>query len=244
MANKNMVPLQGDFHPRRINQYVPAMTMAADIATPSGIGAVDFGAPAALDADGLLSNANLSTSATTVDVSSLVAAASASVGAIGNVSDAPFGRNVTASTAAASSEFDIYGYDYLGQPMIERLVCSSSVATGLKCFHEVTSIGVAVAGAASTDIGWGARLGLPYKATNVLSEELDGIKATLGTVNSPVLTTGVSTTGDPKGSYSYASTLTGAARLTGTFLFDAQTTYNSTTDTWEGGLHGMPQYAG
>lgn len=231
-----------EYFPRRINQYVPAMQYASDVSLNSPH-RVNFGTPATTDADAVITaaqdlQANVADSKTTF------------LGAIGGTMDAEFGRTLTCTAGAAVGSatevvVTIVGRDYLGQPMTETITVthadSTNAVAGLKAFKWLDS--VSTDGGGSTDtyilVGVNTGLGLPYKATKVLAEELDGApRGTLGTLTAPVLTDpATATTGDPRGTYAPNATMTGSATVTATFLISADT--NSSGN---GGLYGIKHY--
>lgn len=86
--------------------------------------------------------------------------------------DSPFGRTLqvkcSGDPGAATSVVDIYGYDYLGQPMVERFTTangSSAIQYGKKAFYRVTASKIVTAStnAVTFKVGPAFRLGLPYK---------------------------------------------------------------------------------
>lgn len=85
--------------------------------------------------------------------------------------DSPYGRTLTMNANAdpgAGGVVDVYGFDYLGQPMVERFTFvsgSTAVLYGKKAFYRVTETVIvgAAANATTYDLGRGYRLGLPYK---------------------------------------------------------------------------------
>jgi hypothetical protein len=194
----------------RANKYVPGMKYSADVehAAPCR---VDFGTPAASE------------------TASIQAALDATAGldvtlATPVVAGATWGQCVRIVLGAAGAvAVNVYGYDYWAQPIRETLTTNGTTAVnGVKAFKIVTRYTVAAV-ATTFAAGFAGILGLPYKVIKCLSEELDDvIVGTLGTITGPVLTDPqTATTGDPRGRFTPNSTLTGAARLKGTFLFSS-----------------------
>lgn len=219
------------FFPVRLNSYVPAMKYAAEV-NMQGTTRCDFGTPIAAAA------------AVVVNALSIAAAStltSADATLLLTTIDGTWGRNLTCvASGAATSTITVNGFDYLGQPMTEVMTLNGTTpVVGLKCFKYIRSIAFGVTAAVTASVGVGAVLGLPYKALRCSSEELDGAVGTIGTLTTPSLATGTSTTSDPRGKYAYNATLTGSARLTATFLFD--NTVDSSTGL--GGLYGLPHYS-
>ena len=223
-----------DFFPRRLSQYVPAMRYASDVNMHGGISRISFGAPQ------VAAHASLMfASALDVSAAGTLEAADMDI----TEADAPWGRSVYVDlSGAGTGNVDFYGWDYLGQYMIERIALNgTTLVAGLRAFKHLHKIVYPTVGAVTLETGWGTKLGLPYKAVKCISEELSGaVVGTLGTLATPVLTDPqIITTGDPRGTYIPNSTLTGSAVLTATFLFD--NTVNSSNN---GGLHGITPYAG
>lgn len=85
--------------------------------------------------------------------------------------DGTYGRTLTMNANAdpgAGGIVDVYGLDYLNQPMVERFTFvsgSTAVLYGKKAFKTVqkTKIVGAAANATTYDLGTGWRLGLPFK---------------------------------------------------------------------------------
>jgi hypothetical protein len=112
---------------------------------------------------------------------------------------------------------------------------------GLKAFKWIRQFTYPTVGAVTLNLGTPAgRLGMPYKAGRVLTEEFGGaVVGTLGTLTSPVITDpATATTGDPRGLYTPNSTLDGSTTLTATFEF-----YNDVNSSNNGGLHGIAHFA-
>ncbi len=197
-----------DFFPNRINMYVKAMKYAADV-HDDGFYKLSFGAPAVSDPDGIIDGVTI-TGGVTISPSSFV-------GAVVAVSDAPWGRNVIIDASAANSpDCHIYGFDYLGQAMIETIAFNGTTAVdGVKAFMRVTKV-VAETGITGTmDLGFGDVLGLPYKTIKVEAELEDGVLGSAGTLVGGVLTDPQTlVTGDPRGTYDPNGTLDETADFT------------------------------
>lgn len=218
------------FFPARINQYVPAMQYAAD-AVGMEPTRISFGTPIA---------------AATADVAAatlLVNGAAATLVLAKTVLDGTYGRVVSVTcdaTAPTGRTVTVRGRDFWNQYVREDIVpVISSTVKGKKALVIVDSITVASAAATSTlSVGSGTDLGLPYKTMKVLSEDLDDAPATVGTLIAPVLTDPqTATTGDPRGTYTPTSTLTGAAILAITTL-----TSNRVNASNRGGFMGIAHF--
>lgn len=207
----------------RANKYVPAMKYSADV-EHGGPMRVDFGTPAASETTSI-ANAVDATAGLDITLATPVVAGAT----WGQVARLVLG-------AAGAVAVNVYGYDYWGQPIRETLTTNGTTAVnGVKAFKIITRYTVAAV-ATTFSMGFAGILGLPYKAIKCLSEELDDvIVGTLGTLTTPVLTDPqTATTGDPRGRYTPNSTLTGSARLKGTFIFSSDVNANN-----RGGLMGI-----
>lgn len=257
----SVVPKIGTHHPRRINQYVPGMQFSAEVGYPSGITRVSLGKPSALAADGLITDCTgvattgteITFTGTTVSHGTLGAVASAQATASGKAGkcDANYGRRVICSVASAGTAFafNVEGYDYLNQPMKETVTkaSNSTSAISLKAFQEVTKIVVGgTAAATTTDFGWG-HVGLPYRTIKVLSDEIAGAPQTVGTLTAPVDTDpATATTGDPRGTYAHAGTLSTASEAVLTVVCEpylvAVSSPGVRQNPYNGGLLGIKHY--
>jgi len=226
MAVLQTVP---SFFPPRISQYVPAMRYFAAV-NDIGDTRITFGAPMVAAATGVLAPTSI--------------AVAGSVGASGMLkpeSDLPYGRTIQVqASGAATSTVTIDGYDYLGQAMTEVLTLNGATAVqGNKAFKRARLITWGATAGTTITVGPGTRLGLPFKALKVLSEEFaQAPVATLGTLTAPFLGVATATSVDPRGLYTPTSALNGTSELTATFMFNNQVNAAN-----EGGLHGMPHYA-
>lgn len=186
----------GDFFPNRVNMHFRNAKYAADV-RDSGIGTIYIPALVAADPDGIIAAKAIAT-AQDWDSSEFAAAYSDEV--MGK-----FGRNVVVDGSAASTAvITVYGFDYLGQPMIEAITMNgTSTVEGLKAFARVTRITTGTDADASLDVGWGNKLGLPYALVDVFTELVNGVEpADAGTFVKRVTTDPqTSTTGDPRGTY-------------------------------------------
>lgn len=208
---------------RRYNTYVPSCAFAADVVHAAPY-QVDFGTPIAAVAAGILSATSI---ATAVDTTTFVA----------DTADAPFGRNITVvASGAATSNVTVFGKDYLGQPMSESFTLNGATpVVGRKAFKWVDRITAAVTAATTINVGFGARVGLPYRMGQVLSETGNGAGASVGTLTAPDLTDPQTTTTlDPRGLYTPTTALNGSNRIFASFL-----PYNVLNANGNGGLYGL-----
>lgn len=211
------------FRNRRYNTYVPAAAYAADVIHGAGY-MVDFLTPIAAVAAGVLSAQSI---AAAVDTSTFLS----------DTADAPFGRNITVvASGAATSNVTIYGKDYLGQGISESFTLTGAAPVlGLKAFKWIDRITAGITAGTTINVGFGTKLGLPYRMSNVMEETANGAEATIGTFVAGVLTDPqTSTTGDPRGTYVPSTTLNGTNRIMGTFM-----PYNVLNANGNGGLFGI-----
>lgn len=156
----------GAFFPQGINQYVGGCQFATGL--QQGV-AMPFslGTPAAPDDDALDTDIDGDAAAGTETAQSWTA-------------DSPYGRTLTMTASAdpgvALGIYDVYGYDYLGQRMIERFTGvngSAPVIYGKKAFKTVDKVKVVTAAtnAVTQKLGIGYRLGLPLRGDVVWARE-------------------------------------------------------------------------
>ena len=161
-----MTEKAGDFFPAGVNQYTPAMQYAAGVHL-GGISEFSLGTPSLADDDGIHENIDADGAAATILQSAFVAGS----GGIGSVADSPYGRNIVLSISGdpgAAFEVIVTSEDYLGQIMTETLTVANAQTTdtiGDKAHFRVLKL-VHDGGASNAvlcDVGWGSKLGLPYK---------------------------------------------------------------------------------
>lgn len=235
-----MADRSSKYRPRRINRYTPAMGYHAGL-VHAGPYEVDFGAPAVASATNIINavdataGLDLTTTLTIDNVDPVVAATQAEF-----PYGPGFGRCIQIVLGGAGTPaVNVYGRDYLGQPMRETLTAAGAVAVvGVKAFKYIDRVTVAAV-AQTFSMGTTDKLGLPFCMSNVLSEQLDGVRvATLGTLVTPSrVDPQTATTTDPRGTYDPQSTLNGTARLKVVFLPD-----RSLNSSGNGGLHGLAHY--
>ena len=224
----------GTFHPRRVNQYVRALQYSSDV-NYNGFTRVDFGAPAASAAANVAGVTQIDT-AKTLDLTGVA------------VVDAPYGRTmqfVGGATIIAGSSITIRGYDYLNQPMSEVLTTVAGVTPilGIRAFKYLTSVTYAANGGTTPatvtmSMGYGGRLGLPYRALDVTSEIGGNIlRATTGTlVGGPFSqTSNAAGQADPRGTFTPNTPLNGVNTVSAHFVFG-----NDLFPDGRCGLHGFP----
>jgi len=157
-----------NYFPAGINNYVPKMQMHADLA--NGVGVFSLGSPAAVDADILFNDFDADGTAGTITLPETGA---------NTALDGTYGRNVRVTPSGdsgAAGSFDIYGWDYLGQPMTERISFvngSTGIIYGNKIFKRLWKAVVVVAASntITADVGTGYSVGLPYKGDVMWAKE-------------------------------------------------------------------------
>lgn len=211
------------FRNRRYNTYVPACGYAADV-IHSNAHLVDFGTPIAAVATGILNAQS-------------IAAAGSTTTFVSDTADAPFGRNITVvASGVATSNVTVSGRDYLGQPMTESFTLNGATpVVGNKAFKWVDSISYGATAATTINVGFGGKLGLPYRMSAVTAEIGNGASAAVGTLAAPSLVDPqTSTTNDPRGVYTPTTALNGSNRIVAKFM-----PYQVLNANGNGGLFGL-----
>lgn len=158
-----------------INQYVPGMQYASALVHGQPTEFI-LGSPAA-------ENAALFVNDGAADA---VAGTEITVATLVQTVDSRYGRNLRLTISGDPGNahaIDVHGFDYLGQPMIERFTGASGVTSilyGKKAFYKVTKteIVTAATNAVTFDLGTGSRLGLPFKGDVVAAKE-NGVQVPL-----------------------------------------------------------------
>lgn len=216
------------FYPQRVNQRVPNMAYTADV-TNGDIIHAQFGAPAALSTNNLVS------------LQSLAAAGSTPPAATYTGSEAQMGRygrgvQIVAS-AAYAGVVTITGRDYLGQRMVETITANGATGVlGLKAFRYVDSVSWVTTGAVTLDVGVSNRLGLPYKFEQNIAETKNNLLAANAGTFVPGListTAATATNADVRGTY-----------LPVTVIPDGTNTFELRYIADTSNLHGNRQFAG
>jgi hypothetical protein len=148
-----------------VSSYVPGMQFASHVSedAPSWF---SLGTPAASDDDIIDASVDSDAVAGTEESQDWTA-------------DTPYGRTLIVTPSADPGNayaFDVHGYDYLMQPMVERFTGangSTVVLYGKKAFYKVTKtkIVTAATNAITSKVGTGYALGLPYKGDVVQAKE-------------------------------------------------------------------------
>ena len=158
-----------------------------------GITTADIPAPPAALATGILNAQSIAAAGTSNPV----------VGFLPSVLGR-YGRNLTVvASGAATSNVTVYGYDYLGQAIKESFTLTGATpVVGKKMFADIVNVAYGLTAGTTINVGYGAVLGLPYKAmgTQILAEQISNVTPTAG-----ALVAGVDvqtlTSGDPRGTY-------------------------------------------
>lgn len=244
MANSIGRPY-GDYFPFGVSLRVPSMQYAADVSL-QGPYCANFGAPLALSANGILAAGQM-VNGSAFSVTSFTAGAGSAT-AIGYNGLVPFdsttvrngwGRNITAVASAANTRvLTVTGYDYLGSKMIEQLTMNGTTTVqGLKAFQWIESLALSSDTDTTTvNVGWGNKLGLPYKGVAMdVETKNQAIAANPGTFTAGLAdaTTETATNADVRGTYLPATVIPD-----GTNTFEIWYIPNRTN------LHGQARYAG
>lgn len=228
------------FFQQGINMYVKAMQYAAD-AINNEPQTYNLGTPAAANstkyATGLAANA--------------AANAILQVTPVG-ISDSTYGRNIAVLPSGVpgnANVINVYGQDYLGQPMVEQFTGSAAASTALvgkKAFFRVLSAKIITpsTNAITFSIGTDVKLGFPYKGViafareagaTILASAITGTNQILADLTDPA----TFTTGDPRGTYQAAAALNGTTKIELELFGDL-----SINTAGNGGLYGIQQFYG
>lgn len=151
-----------------INAYVPGMQYSNAVSTVQPQ-MFSLGSPAASDDDLFAVTLAANAAANTV---------TASLSTAGVASR--YGQNVIVTVSgdpgAAGGVLEVRGFDYLGQPMLERFTGangSTAILYGQKAFKKVMELKIitATTNAVTYKVGTGTRVGLPYRGDVVWAKE-------------------------------------------------------------------------
>lgn len=141
-----------------------------------------------------------------------------------------YGRSLRIVSTNAG-DITIVGFDYLGQVMTETITLIVGTANGAKAFSRITEIkSDDVDGDITINVG--SLYGLPFCASEIIRETVNGAATTEGALVTPDTNTPTATTGDVRGTYNPS---TG-----GNSSNDIQLTY-ATNNQLTGGLYGQVQ---
>lgn len=161
-----MATRERNFYQQGMNMYVPAMASASNIQLGRA-SQFSLGTPAAVSAT-LIATATAANAVATTKVTYTTV-----------TMDSPYGRTLRLTISGDPGNavaIDIFGEDYLGQPMVERFTGASgstAILYGAKAFYRVlySKVVTAASNAVTWAIGTGFRLGLPYKSDLAWAKE-------------------------------------------------------------------------
>ena len=228
-------PAQGNM--QGVNNYVPGMQWSASLEM-NACNTFSLGKPAAASATAI--GNGLATSQAPGTMTYLAAPW---------VADSPYGRPIVLTpSGSVTATIDVWGEDYLGQPMVERFTWAAvaTAAAGKKSFYRVLAYKTVVAGGGVTiQIGTsGQKLGLPFKGSIEWAKEgtppalIDPATLFSAWTAPDVTDPATSTTGDPRGQYTCTAAPDGAKEFIIGLRCD-----NSLNASDRGGLHGIRHYA-
>lgn len=234
-----------DYWPFGISLRVPNMQYAADVAL-NGPFCANFGAPLALDTDGVLDGVVMvNGSAVTVNTFTAGAATATEIAYNGLI---PFdsttvrngwGRALSVVASGANTRtMTVTGYDYLGSKVVEVITINGNTPVqGLKAFAWVESFVFSSSTDTTTvDVGWNNKFGLPYKGVAMVTEiKNNAVAANAGTFTAGLATATAETgtNADVRGTY-----------LPATVLPDGSNTFEVWYIPYRNDLHGQARYAG
>lgn len=158
------------------------------------------------------------------------------------VIDAEFGANISvaSSGSADTKKVTVYGFDYLGQPMVEEFTRNNTTAVvGKKAFKYISKIVAEKGVDATVTVKRGLQFGLPYHTSKILTETRNGVDSTTTKLVVPVNTKGSATTGDPRG---LANLTTYSSPANIVLVCVANADIFTIDDKEVGGLFGVPHY--
>lgn len=218
-----------------INNYVPGMQWSASLSM-NDCNTFSLGKPAVA-------------SATAVATALVTSALGMAWLATPWVADSPYGRPlVITPSGSVTATVDIWGEDYLGQPMVERAswAAVATAVTGKKSFYRVLGMKTVVTGGGVTvNIGTaGQKLGLPFKGSIEWAKEgnppvlIDPATLFSAWTAPDVTDPATATTGDTRGQYTCTAAPDGLKEFIVGLRCD-----NSVNAAERGGLHGIKQFA-
>lgn len=160
----------------------------------------------------------------------------------------PYGRTIiftpSADPGASGGQIEWRGFDYLGQPMLERISGangSTAPVVGKKAFKRIVSSKIVTT--STNGITWsittGDSLGLPYRGDVVWARE-NAVMVTVGAQFTPGDRTAPATsaTGDPRGLYNPTAAFDGLKEFIVGMIGDPYVE----PVTGQGGLHGVRHF--
>lgn len=158
--------------------------------------------------------------------------------------DAEFGAvlSIASSGSADTKKVTVYGFDYLGQPVVEEVARNNQTAVETKkAFKYIRKIVAEKGVEATVTVKRGLKLGLPYHTTKIVAEIRDGVDSSTTKLVAAVNTKGTISSGDPRGlanlgTYSSPANIK-LVCMTGANIFTIDGKQH-------GGLFGVPHFAG
>lgn len=156
--------------------------------------------------------------------------------------DAPYGAALSVvASGASTSDINIKGFDYLGQPMTETVTLNGTTAVATKkCFKYIERIEIPASTAVTITITRKLILGLPYRTTKILAEERDGNTSTTSQLIAPTTVASTAISVEPRGKFNLATYAAAAHVVAVLVASDEVFTINGKE---EGGLFGIPHYS-
>lgn len=182
-----------------VNMYVPSANFSADLDYVTGEYRADYGAVAAVSANGIIASGNW------------VAAGSTNVFVAGyRAKMGPFGRQLSfVGPASATNVVTIQGRDYMGQPIRETLTLTAATpVNSVKIYRQVDLLSwTANASANAINVGFTDVLGVPYRTIGAQTWLENGVAASAGTLvtGATNATVQTATTSDPRGSVDFST---------------------------------------
>jgi hypothetical protein len=159
----------------------------------------------------------------------------------GKIISCPWGREIDfVLSGAGTNQVDVYGRDYLGQPVHKTLAGNGATRVPLGvAIKWLDRIVVAAGGGLTFSVGYTNRLGLEYRTIAVITEFADLTKAgAAGTLAGPDITDpATAATTDPRGLYTPTTTPDGVKNIWLQTLLLPVVNING-----NGGLHGIQQF--
>jgi hypothetical protein len=160
----------------------------------------------------------------------------------------PYGRTIiftpSADPGVSGGQIDWRGFDYLGQPITQRVSGTNGSTTpvaGLKAFKRIST--AKIVSVSTNAVTWsitsGDALGLPYRGDVVWARE-GGVMVAVGAQFTPGVLTDPATSisGDPRGLYNPTAAFNGSTETIVGMIGDPAVNANG-----NGGLHGIKHYA-
>lgn len=217
-----VVTSQSTFN-KAINMFVPNAQFSTDVGV-DGVFRVDYGAPVAANAVGILSAQSIAVALTVLASGFQAAYTDAKQGTPNG-----YGRNTqVVASGAATSTLRIDGRDWLGQKLSETFTLNGAVAVlGKKAFAKVDQVVILTTTAATTaNVGWGDKLGIPYAVTALVASLENGVTATAGTlVTKDSTNPATAITGDTRGTITFSSATDGTRTFAAVLIADRTNLY-------------------